>query len=66
MIPDECTPRCRQFLAELDALCTGYDVYLTPSGYDMLQIWRRRRDHPGGFDWDAIEDRTPVDGVAEE
>jgi len=58
MIPEQCSPRCRQFLADLEALCERYDVYLTPSGYDMLQIWRRHADDPGSFDWGGIEDCT--------
>jgi hypothetical protein len=65
MTPKECTPRCRQFLADLETLCARYEVHLTPSGYDMLQIWRRHVEDPGGFDWGAIEDCTRQDDVAE-
>jgi hypothetical protein len=57
--PAECTPRCRQFLAELEALCDKYEVHITPSGDDTLQIWRVHAYDPGGFDWGAIEDCTP-------
>lgn len=59
--PNDCTPRCRQFLAALDALCAQYGVRLTPSGYDMLQIWRATIEDTGGFDWEAIEDCTQED-----
>jgi hypothetical protein len=61
MTPEECTPRCREFLADLEALCDRYMVYITPSSYDMLQIWNRLADDAGGFDWEAIEDCTDVD-----
>ena len=62
--PADCTPRCRQFLADLEALCLRYQVHITPAGDDMLQIWDRRRDDPGGFDWEAIDDCTQDDREA--
>jgi hypothetical protein len=62
--PDACTPRCRQFLADLEALCARYEVHLTPSGSDTLQIWRMHPEDPGGFDWKAIEDCTPGEAAA--
>ncbi len=58
LTPAQCTPTCRAFLAELEALCEHYHVYLTPSGYDTLQIWDRDRDDPGAFDWGGLEDCT--------
>ena len=61
--PEQLTPPCRAFLADLETLCTLHQVYITPSGYDMLQIWRRRSDDPRGFDWDGIEDCTTPDGA---
>jgi hypothetical protein len=56
--PDDCTLRCRQFLADLEALCDRYEVHITPEGYDRLQIWRRHKEDPGGFDWAAMVDCT--------
>lgn len=61
MTPDDCTPRCRQFLADLEALCTRYKVHLTPSAYDLLQVWDMTSDDTRGFDWDLIEDCTNDD-----
>jgi hypothetical protein len=61
MTPEDCTPRCREFLADLQTLCDRYMVHITPSGYDMLQIWNRVVDDGGGFDWEAIEDCTDVE-----
>jgi hypothetical protein len=56
--PADFTPRCRQFLAELDALCARHGVHITPSGYDTLQIWPVHVEDTGGFDLAAIEDGT--------
>jgi len=56
--PADFTPRCRQFLAALEALCAQYGVHITPSGYDMLQIWNVHCEDGGGFDLKAIEDCT--------
>jgi hypothetical protein len=56
--PEDLTPRCRQFLADLEALCARYGVHITPSGYDTLQIWNRHVEDAGGFDMEAIEDCT--------
>lgn len=63
--PGDFTPRCRQFLAALDALCAQYGVHITPSGYDRLQIWHVTSDMPGGFDLEAIEDLTQEDAEEE-
>jgi hypothetical protein len=57
-MPAELSPLCRQFLAELDALCAHYGVRITPSGYDMLQIWKVGVTARERFDLEAIEDRT--------
>jgi hypothetical protein len=65
--PADFRPRCRQFLADLEALCARYAVYITPSGYDMLQIWNASVEDAGGFDLGAIEDcteETPDDASA--
>jgi hypothetical protein len=60
--PAQCTPLCRAFLAALEDLCRHYQVHITPSGYDTLQIWPRHCDDAGGFDWRGIEDCTHEGG----
>jgi len=56
--PADFHPRCRQFLADLEALCARYADHITPSGTDMLQIWDVHVEDTGGFDLEAIEDCT--------
>lgn len=56
--PADLSPRCRQFLADLDALCARYGVHITPSGNDRLAIRRVHIEDTGGFDMDAIDDHT--------
>lgn len=62
-IPDDCTPHCRAFLADLEALCDQYQVHITPEGYDRLQIWSRHSDDQEAFDWDGIEDCTDMEDL---
>ena len=59
--PADMSPRCRQFLDDLETLCARYRLHITPAGADMLQVWDRRSDDPGGFDWDAIDDCTDLE-----
>jgi hypothetical protein len=62
--PADLSPRCRQFLDDLEALCARYEVHITPSGDGMLQVWRRHVEDPGGFDIEVIEDCTEMEGDA--
>jgi hypothetical protein len=61
-MPADLSPRCRQFLDDLDALCTRYEVHIMPSGDGMLQIWRVHVEDTGGFDIEVIEDCTEEEG----
>jgi hypothetical protein len=57
-IPADFSPRCRQFLTDLAALCLRHQVHITPSGYDMLQIWDLHPEHVEGFEIEGIDDCT--------
>ena len=57
-LPADFSPRCRQFLTALEALCARYHVHITPSGSAMLQIWDLHAAHVGGFEIEVIDDCT--------
>ena len=49
-----------KFVKALDALCKEHDVFLTPSNYDILEVWDGGRQDAAGINLFRIDDLTRV------